>query len=658
VGLLYLGGLVVTRVVSRPGTAEAKDHVVAGIAKGKTLAVLAAEVGRTLKTLEGWRTKDPVFATRSDEARAMYRRQKEATLADAVAAQEEKKNAEEWGKGPRDISFEEFRRVYLDRDTYDHQRSWMYALDGKELPEGLPGTLLLRNPKRMIINVPPGHSKSTVITVEWAVYKICMNPNSHGVIIGKTEAKAKKFLHAVKQRLTDRRWSKLQRAYAPPGGFKQQGNVWTATQIYVGQPVASEEKDPTVQALGLKGDLQGARLQWMILDDVVDMQNAHLWEDQKEWLDDIAQSRLYGGQLLAVGTRAGNYDLYAALLDGDNFISGKSSWSHMKQPAVIEYGESPEDWVTLWPRSTQPFDPDDETSVPDEDGMYPTWDGPKLAEKRNSIDPAKWSLLYQQEETNATNTFKREAVWGSVNRLRKPGPLRAGAPGHPRQGREGMYVVASMDPNFGQGIGFVVVMAVDRTTQKRWVLNAFVKSHPSAEWTIETIKDVTEVYGVNGWVIENNGFQGFLVNLPEIKTFLATRGVRMQGHWSSTNKADPDFGISSMSGLFGSIALSAGAVDKAVHNGDNLIQIPDPAGCEGLKVLIEQLLIWEPGKSGKELPQDGPMALWFAEIRAREILGHQSEQSARTHAKQSKFATRRRIARRSVVPTHVYEVGG
>lgn len=645
---------MVQRVVSRASTDEAKDHVILGISKGKTLATLAAEVGRSPKTLENWRQKDPLFARRADEARAAAKAKKDAAVQDAVAS----KDAEVWGQGPRDISFEDFRREYLDRETYDHQRSWMYALEGMELPEHLPGTLMLNNPKRMIINTPPGHSKSTVITVEWVVYKICMNPNSHGVIIGKTEKKARKFLLAVSKRLTDRRWAKLQRAYAPPGGFKQPGNVWNASQIYVGQPVASEEKDPTLEAIGISGDLQGARLQFMVLDDCVDMKNAHQWEAQKEWLDDIAQSRLYGGQLILVGTRAGNYDLYAALLDGDNFISGKSSWSHMKQPAVLQYAETPEEWVTLWPRSSQPFDPDDDDSTPDADGMYPTWDGPMLATKRNSIDPAKWSLLYMQEETNSTNTFKREAVWGSVNRMRKPGPLSPGAPGHPRTGQEGMYVIAAMDPNFGDGIGFVVVLAVDRTTQKRWLLNAFVKAHPSAEWTIQTIKDVTTVYGVNQWIIENNGFQGFLVNLPEIKNFLASRGVGMDGHWTGNNKLDPDYGVSSMSGLFGTVRPPVGAVDKGQHLGDNLILLPDPSKSEGVKVLIEQLLIWVPGKKGKELPQDGPMALWFAEIRAREVLGHNAGKGAQSHMAASKFATRRRVKGRAVLPAYVYEGGG
>lgn len=648
--------MVTRRVVvgPRPNTANAKAHVIAGIEKGKTLPVLAAEVSRSLKTLNNWRLNDPVYRQQADNARARV----DAKRKGALAHEREMEQQEKYGDGPKDISFEDFRRIYLNRETYAHQRSWMYAMEGKALPPELPGSLILNNPKRMIINVPPGHAKSATITVEWVVYKICMNPNTHGVIIAKTAPKAKKFLYAVRQRLTDRRWLKLQRAYAPKGGFRQTGNVWSADMIYVGQPVATEEKDPTVQAIGLKGDLQGARLQWLVLDDVVDMQNAHLWEDQKEWLDDIAQSRLYGGQLLVVGTRAGNYDLYAALMDGDNFISGKTSWSQMKQPAVLEYAEDPKDWKTLWPRAKQPFDPDDDDVEPDEDGMYPTWDGPALAEKRNAIDPAKWSLLYMQEETNSTNTFKREAVWGSVNRMRKPGPLVAGAPGHPRTGSEGMYIIASMDPNFGAGIGFVLVEAVDRTTQRRWVLNAFVKAHPSAEWSIEIIKQVTVEYGVNGWIIESNGFQGFLVNLPEIKNFLANRGVRIQGHHSAVNKIDPDFGVSSLSGLFGSVTQGVGALEKPHHNGDNLLLLPDPAKSEGLKVLIEQLLIWVPGKKGKELPQDGPMALWFAEIRAREILGFATSSLARSHARPSKYATHRRTKERTTVPVHVYEVGG
>lgn len=39
-----------------------------------------------------------------------------------------------------------------------------------------------------------------------------------------------------------------------------------------------------------------------------------------------------------------------------------------------------------------------------------------------------------------------------------------------------------------------------------------------------------------------------------------------------------------------------------------------------MKTLIEELIAWQPGKLGKQLRQDGPMTLWFFELRARAIM--------------------------------------
>src|SRR5690606_17166763 len=117
-----------------------------------------------------------------------------------------------------------------------------------------------------------------------------MNTEACIEVEGKTREQAKMFFCAIKLRLTDPRWAKLQAAYAPEGGFKKKGAEWSSTKIYIGSDVTSEEKDPSVMALGIRGDLQGSRVQLMILDDAVDTLNAHLWEDQKQWLDDIVQS--------------------------------------------------------------------------------------------------------------------------------------------------------------------------------------------------------------------------------------------------------------------------------------------------------------------------------------------------------------------------------
>lgn len=46
----------------------------------------------------------------------------------------------------------------------------------------------------------------------------------------------------------------------------------------------SSEKDPTLQALGMGGQIYGARADLIILDDVITTANAHEWEKQLDWL--------------------------------------------------------------------------------------------------------------------------------------------------------------------------------------------------------------------------------------------------------------------------------------------------------------------------------------------------------------------------------------
>ena len=94
------------------------------------------------------------------------------------------------------------------------------------------------------------------------------------------------------------------------------------------------------------------------------------------------------------------------------------------------------------------------------------------------------------------------------------------------------------------------------------------------------------------------------------------RGIKISPHYTGRNKVDPDFGVASMESLFGSLSPET-AGGKLKHNKDNIIHLPDPDSSQGVKALIDQLIIWVPGKSGSKLRQDGPMALWFAETRAR-----------------------------------------
>lgn len=616
--------------------AEAKEQVVSLVARGFDVKRAMAAVARTPRTFESWREKDREFARKIDEVRAARQGGKEAAPEKVVSR--------------KDISFEDFRREYLQSETYPHQRAWIQAIETGDVDETLPGSFKKGRRDRLLINTPPFHAKSMTLTIEYCTYRICMNSNVRIIIVSKTQAQAKKFLHAIKQRLTDNRWAKLQAAFAPEGGFKSADGVWSSTQIYVAGE-ASGEKDPTVEALGIGGQIYGARADLIILDDVADVKNAHQFESQIDWLQQDAMSRLYGGLLLAVGTRVGVQDIYSELMNGERYLSGTSPWSHLKQPAVLHYADQPEDWVTLWPRASRPLDEESETT-PDEEGLYPAWDGPKLDGVRGGVAPARWSLVYMQDAVSSDTTFSPVCVWGSVDRRRKPGPMRGGAWGGPRNGNEGMYTIASMDPAM-VGDTFTVVGSVDRTTHKRWLENAFV-SPGSTQYIRDTIKTVTDEYQVNEWVIEANAFQLFLTQDPEITNFLNTRGVKLTPHYTGGfNKQDPDFGVAALATLFGTTRKIHDGNGREVHNGDHLLQLPDPDYSNGVKTLIEELFTWVPGKRGKDLRQDGPMALWFFNLRAMQILGF-GRSGEITQFRKSRFSTRGHSKKRMIQPQYTF----
>lgn len=613
---------------------KAMEAVLADIAKGLTVKESCANAGRSLKAYENWRAQFPEYRRRVDEVRD------KRTL---------KLKYDSSGTGYT-MPFAEWRLKYLGRETYPHQQMWIDLLEGKELTDVHPSmTYNPARPTRILVNTPPFHAKSTTITQEYVVYRICMNNRSRICIISKTQQKAVKFLFSIKKMLTGGQYAELQADYAPADGFKHPDYPWTAKLIYVDNPEGAE-KDPTVEALGIKGDIYGGRYDLVILDDAITKENVNEWEKQLDWINQEVASRLFHGKLLIVGTRVAPVDLYSELRNPDNFTSGESSWTYLAQPAVLEYAEDPKDWLTLWPKSNAPLDYDD-PDPPGEDGMYRAWDGPNLKDVRDSIRPATWALVYMQQAVNEDAVFNAACVQACINRMRRPGTLKPGVPGHINTGMEGQYVIASMDPAM-TGDTFSVVMAVDKNTKMRRILDCYVRHSPTPQYIREIIKQITDEYGVNEWVIEQNAFQLFLTHDPEIRTFLNTRGIKITPHYTGKNKIDPDFGVASVAALFGTLRVhNDGRRAGMDHMGDNLIEIPRQDN-EGIKELINQLITWVPGKNGRDLKQDGPMALWFAELRARELLG--DGRKRQQHFIENPYLSRGDKRQQTVVPLSAY----
>ena len=302
-------------------------------------------------------------------------------------------------------------------------------------------------------------------------------------------------------------------------------------------------------------------------------------------------------------------------------------------PAVLEFADDPEDWVTLWPRTNQAPKRGVE---PGPDGLYPKWDGKALARRRARMTPVVWARVYQQQQIAVDSVFTEDMLKGCTNGQRQCGLIPAGMPGNRPEGMGGLIVVAGLDPAT-TGNTAAVVIGLDPRTQMRYVLD--VRNAPGLgarpERLRQLIYDLTEKYAISEWVIEKNAFQGFLVNDLEVRLFLQSHGCIVRPHFTGSNKHDEDFGVAAMTGLF-----------NGWESGHNRIELPSAHLSEPMKALNSQLLSWQPQMQKKQ-KSDTVMALWMAELACQAKILALSGNTG--HHRRNPFATRADKARQRVV---------
>lgn len=600
-------------------TEQAKRKVLAGIRAGLTQEEACLSAGRKRAAFGYWIKNDPVFAQQYAEAKGTF----------------DRGAAPKAGNVP---DFPEFCEQYLGQKLFPHQLQWLDLLEGREPRDVHPAQEFVPGKQtRIIVNTPPGHAKSTTVTVNYAVWRILKNPSIKIIIVSKAQKLAEQFLLQIKERLTSDQYQKLIDDFAPPGGFDGDSAGWSATRFYISSKVrGAEAKDPTVQATGLRGQIYGSRSDLIIVDDSIDNTNVADYEKQIAWLLGIVGSRLAPrtGRLLVIGTRIAPTDLYVELQNPHRYHGQQSPWTYLKQPAVLEFADDPKDWVTLWPYSDSPGDPDE---YPLDNGLYRRWDGETLAEVRDGLPPAEWSRLYMQEQVSEDSYFTPEMI-AACTRGGPPGILADTGAGR-RGGMSGLRFIAGLDPAMS-GYTAAVLIGLDRQTGKRWVIDL----HNQAAMKPDEIRDLiyrwTEKYNVNEWRIEKNAFQAFLTQDTEVRSYLAMRGSVLTDHHTGNNKNDPEFGIAAMTMLFD----------------QELISLPNPQ-TEAVKALREQLLTWDPKlhQSRNALrghKTDLVMALWMAELRCLELV---STGDGGTHM-HSVFQTRRDRMRQYVVSAEELEM--
>ena len=597
----------------------AKRIILGAVAEGMTVEAATASAGKSIKTYEYYRRSDKIFADKIDRTRLGL---KDKSFASSDV---------------HDLTFAEFRQKYLHSRTFPHQQNLIDVIEGRE-----PGWLhpsmkyekgLANN--RILLNIPPNHAKSMTVTIDYVTWQVCQNPNFRVLIVSQTQQLAADFLYAIKQRLTHPNYEALQQAYAAGVGFNSKSASWQATRVTFGDELReSSEKDPNIEAVGIGGQIYGKRADMIIVDDAVTLKNANEFEKQIRWLTQDVRSRLNPtGKLIIVGTRVTAVDLYRELRSEDRYPGGLVPWTYLAMPALLTTDEDPDKWETLWPASDAPFDGQTESDL-NEDGLYPRWNGRNLYNERQAMDASTWALVYQQQDISDDAIYDPVCVRGSIDGMRKAGRLVPGHPGHPRD-VNGFSFICGLDPAM-VGDTAAICYAVDRATHKRYIVDAIKITRPTPAAIRQLIFDWTSLYSPSEWIVEKNAFQSFLTQDEGIRQNLASRGVLLREHHTGNNKWDSGFGVASMSTLFGTKQFDG------KHHRDNLIHLPSDQ-TENVKALIEQLITWSPTTKGKT---DMVMALWFCEIRAREML---NQGMHKTHHLKNPFLSRYEQGKRTVI---------
>ena len=115
------------------------------------------------------------------------------------------------------VGFSEFSEKYLGVKVWPHMQNVVDLMEGRD-PEWLHPSMVYEKGtsglSQLLVNVPPNHAKSMTVSINYATYRVCKDPNINVIIVSKTQDQAKKFLYAIKQRLTHPRYAEMQRRSA------------------------------------------------------------------------------------------------------------------------------------------------------------------------------------------------------------------------------------------------------------------------------------------------------------------------------------------------------------------------------------------------------------------------------------------------------------
>jgi hypothetical protein len=393
------------------------------------------------------------------------------------------------------------------------------------------------------------------LSIARPLYELGKNPRLRVVIVSATSKQAAKIAGTIKRYIEA---SPELHAVFPT---LRPGSPWTGDGFTIKEQ-PPHIKDPSVQVVGMFGHILGARIDLLVLDDVLDFENTRT-EYQRQKAYDWIKSTLFGrmtpnSRIIAVGNPWHPEDAMHRF--------GKEGWHFIRHPVVDANGHST--WPYRWPMA-------------------------RIEEAREQMGPLEFARqMLCQARSDADSRFRRTWIEWCMELARNEGveylvPRCDPTPGF--QTFTGVDLGISRKRSGALSVLFTI--GYEKATKRKTILDI-----QSGRWTapeiLNKISDVHTRFDSQIYV-ESNAAQDF------IRQFAENMKVPVHQFTTGKNKKDPLHGVESL-------AAEMHAKRWVIPNKDGMLH-PEVAAW------IDEALYYDPlAHTGDRL-----MASWIASEGAR-----------------------------------------
>jgi hypothetical protein len=481
------------------------------------------------------------------------------------------------------MSYSEFAEHYLDLAVFEHQKPIVAALEDGQI-------------NKTIVTGFPESGKSTHVSLGYILYRLCLNPDLRVALVSKSQTKAEDLLRRLKRYLTEEHLYEETSGnlIADFKGFKPGSHTahrWDQEQITIRQR-KSGERDPSIQALGVGAQIYGARIDLLILDDALTLENQLTPERRAKidsWFLQEASSRAHKGEIIVVGTRVHPEDNFKAWLDA---WEDDPHAAFVKIPAIIGIGDDEESmWPEYWPLDGQEIWDELNKMERYQKGMR------DIRKEMEALGAWRWRLVYQQEDVGLDESvFSREII----DRALDLGKHRSIGQVFPQE-----ILILGVDPA-SSGRAASVLLAYDPSTRVRTVVDLFVGDQLGAQGIRDKLLyDFWNRYRPQRTLVEIN-YAPTLMADEVLKSRAIAAGTLLLPHTTvgrghkRGNINDEEYGIGALAPL-----LAGG-----------LVALPSqlPTDRQRLQPLLEDMSAFPYGDA-----KDALVGLWVAEGEVRMV---------------------------------------